>query len=80
MELLSATPRPLYLRERDPVPVVHEAGWVPGSVRMGLENLSPTGIRSPDRQDCNESQYQIRYRLKNYEAPWLLFASLFYYI
>jgi hypothetical protein len=24
---LNATPQPLYLRERDPVPIVQEAGW-----------------------------------------------------
>ena len=25
-----------------------EAGWVPGPVWTGVENLVPTGIRSPD--------------------------------
>jgi len=31
---------------KDPVPIVHEAGWAPGSVWTGAENLVPTGIRS----------------------------------
>jgi len=26
----NATPRPLYLRDRDPVPLVRETRWVPG--------------------------------------------------
>ena len=28
--MVSATPRPLYCREKDPVPIVWEAGWVQG--------------------------------------------------
>jgi hypothetical protein len=32
----------------DPVPIVQEAGWAPGPVWMGAENLALTGIRSPD--------------------------------
>jgi len=31
--VVNATPRPLYLRERDPVPIVLEAGWAPGPKR-----------------------------------------------
>ena len=34
---------------KDPVPIVQEAGWAPGPVWTGVENLAPTGIRSPDR-------------------------------
>ena len=33
---------PLHLRERDPVPIVWEAGWTPGPVWTGAENLAPT--------------------------------------
>ena len=42
-------PRPLFTPRKDPVPIVQEAGWVPGPVWTGAENLHPTGIRSPDR-------------------------------
>jgi len=35
--------------EKDPVPIVQEAGWAPGPVWTGAENLAPTGIRFPDR-------------------------------
>ena len=34
---------------KDPVPIVQEAGRAPGPVWIGGENLTPTGIRSPDR-------------------------------
>jgi hypothetical protein len=57
----SPTPRPLYPRERDPVPIVQEAGWAPGSVWTAAENLAPTGIRSPDRPARSESLYRLRY-------------------
>jgi hypothetical protein len=44
----NSMPRPLYPRERDPVPIVYEAGWAPGPVRTGAENLAVTGIRSQE--------------------------------
>jgi hypothetical protein len=34
---------------KDPVPIVQEAGCVPGPVWTCAKNLAPTGIRSPDR-------------------------------
>ena len=34
---------------KDPVPFVQKAGWAPGPVWTGEENVAPTGIRSPDR-------------------------------
>ena len=46
---VSVTPRPLFTPGKDPVSIVQEAGWAPGPVWMGAENLAPTGIRSPDR-------------------------------
>ena len=35
---------PLYPRQRDPVPVLREAGWSAGPVWTSAENLAPTGI------------------------------------
>jgi len=35
-------PEPLYPWERDPVPIVKEAGWSPGLVWMNAENLTQT--------------------------------------
>jgi len=44
--VVSVILRPLYSRERDPLPIVYEAGWAPGSIWTGVEILAPTGIRS----------------------------------
>ena len=34
---------------KDSVPIVKEAGWAPGQVGTGAENLVDTGILSQDR-------------------------------
>ena len=47
--MVSATPRPFYLWERYPVPIVKEAGWAPGPVWTNAGNFVPTGFRSPAR-------------------------------
>ena len=47
---------------KDPVPTVQEAGWAPGPVWTGAENLAPTGIRSPDRPARSQSLYRLSYR------------------
>jgi len=47
--VVSSTPRPQFTPGKDPVPIVQEAGWGPGSVWTGAESVAPTGIRSPDR-------------------------------
>ena len=46
---------------KDPVPIVQEAGWASAPVRKGAENITHTGIRSPDRLGRSESLYQLRY-------------------
>jgi hypothetical protein len=47
---VSVMPRSLSTPGKDPVPIVQEAGWAPGPVWRGAENLAHTGIRSPNRQ------------------------------
>ena len=42
--------------------IVQEAGWAPGPVWTGAENLAPTGIRSPDRPARSDSLYRLSYR------------------
>ena len=54
-------PRPLHLRERDPVPTVQEAGWVPGPARAGAERLGLIGARFPDLPAQSESLYRLSY-------------------
>ena len=58
---VSVTHRPLFTSGKDPVPIVQEAGWAPGPVWTGVENLAPTGIRSPERPARSQSLYRLRY-------------------
>ena len=67
---VSVTPQPLFTPGKDPVPIVQEAGWAPGLVWAGAENLTPTGIQSPDRPACSQSLYQLRYPAQNWTVIW----------
>ena len=58
---VSVTPRPLFTLVKDPVSIVQEAGWALGPVWTGVENLGPTGIRSPDRPARSQSLYRLSY-------------------
>jgi hypothetical protein len=58
---VSVMPWPLSTPGKDPVPIVQEAGWAPGPVWTGAENLSPTGIRSPNRPAHSQSLYRLSY-------------------
>ena len=55
------TTRSLFTPWRDPVPIVQEAGWAPGPIWRGAENLAPTGIRSPDRPVHSQLLHRLRY-------------------
>ena len=52
---VSVRSRSLFNPEKDPVPIVQEAGWDPGSVWTGAENLASRGIPSPDRPARTQS-------------------------
>ena len=54
-------PRPLFTPGKDPVPIVQEAGWAPGPVWTGVENLTPTGIRSPYRPARSQLLQRLHY-------------------
>ena len=58
---VSVTPRPLFIPGKDPVPIVQEAGWTPGPIWTGAENLAPNGIRSPHLPGSSQSVYWLRY-------------------
>jgi hypothetical protein len=58
----NATPRPLSTPGKDPVCIVQEAGWAPGPVWTGAENLAPTGIRSLYCSARTEKLYRLSYR------------------
>jgi len=61
-EGVRVTPRPLFTPGKEPVPIVQEAEWDPGSVWTGAENFALTGIRSPDSLDRSQSLYRLSYR------------------
>jgi len=57
-----STPRPSHFTPgEDPVPTLQEAGWAPGPVCTGSENVAATGIRSPGRPARSESLYRMDY-------------------
>jgi hypothetical protein len=61
---------PLFTPGKDPVPIVQEAVWAPGSVWTGAENLAPTRIRSLDRPTRSQSLYLLSYpaQFSNYNG------------
>jgi len=62
---VSVTPRPLFTPGKDPVPIVQEAGWAPGPVWTGAENLTPNGIWSPDHPARSQLPYRLCYPAHN---------------
>jgi hypothetical protein len=46
--VVNATPQLLYCQERDTVPILQEAGRVPGPVWTSAEKITPTKIQSTD--------------------------------
>ena len=53
--MVNATPRPLFLEGKDPVPIVQEAGLDSGTFCKGAGSLAVTGIRSRDCPTHSES-------------------------
>jgi hypothetical protein len=41
---VNANLRPVNPRERDPLPIVQEAGWFPGPVWIDVENIASTRV------------------------------------
>ena len=57
-----SAPRPGRLAPgKDAVPIVQQAGWASEPVWIGAEDLTLTGIRSPDLPSRSEALYRIRY-------------------
>jgi len=59
---------PLSLRpwEKDLVPIVQEAGWMPGPIWIDAKNLPPAWVRSLGRPSHRESLYYL-----HYPGPWI---------
>jgi len=50
---------PAALTRERPGTYLQEAGWAPGPLWTGAENLAPNGIRSTDRPGRSESLYRL---------------------
>ena len=51
----------LHYPRKDPVPIVQEAGWAPGPVWIGAENLALLGFDPRTFQPVARSLYRLRY-------------------
>jgi hypothetical protein len=47
--VLSFTPRPLYLRKGDPLPIVQEGRWSPGPVWTDADSFHRDSVPGPSR-------------------------------
>jgi len=45
--MVNDTPRVLYYREREPVPILRKAGWALGPVHAGVQAKAYSGETSP---------------------------------
>ena len=59
--MVSVTPWLLFTARKDLVPIVQKAGWAPGPVWTDVENLTLTGIQTPDHPAPSQSLYRLRY-------------------
>ena len=58
--VVSSTPRPHFTPGKDPVPILQEAGWAPGSVWTGGKSR-PHRDSIPDRPAPSQSLYRLNY-------------------
>jgi len=68
--VVSSTPRPHFTPGKEPVPVLQEAGWAPGSVWMGGKSRSHLDS-IPDRPARSQSLYRLSYPTHVLDC-WLL--------
>jgi hypothetical protein len=50
-----------FISGNDAIPILQDAGWAPGPVWTGAENLAHTGFRSLDRPAGSESRHRLSY-------------------
>jgi len=63
--VVSSTSRPHFTPGKDPVPIVQEAGWVPGPVWTGGKSR-PHWDSIPDRPARSQSLYRLSYQTHEY--------------
>jgi hypothetical protein len=61
--VVSSTPRPHFTPEKDPVPILQEAGWAPGPVWTGGKSR-PHRESIPYRPARSQSLYRLSYRAR----------------
>jgi hypothetical protein len=59
---VSVTPWPHITPGKEPVPIVHEAGWASGPVWTGAEKLAPPGFDPRTFQPVAQLLYRLSYR------------------
>jgi hypothetical protein len=62
---------------RDPVPIAQEAGWAPGPIWTGAENIVSTGILSPHRPAHCKLLYRLHYPVPYSETKFEWCAWLY---
>jgi len=62
--VVSSTPRPHFTPRKDPVPILQEAGWAPGSVWTGGKSR-PHRDSIPDRPARSQPLYRLSYPAHN---------------
>jgi len=65
--VVSSTPRLHFTPWKDPVPILQEAGWVPGPVWTGGKSR-PHRDSIPDRPARSQSLYRLSYRTTMYQC------------
>jgi len=63
--VVSRTPRPHFTPGKDPLPIVQEAGWAPGSVWTGGKSR-PHRDSISDRPTRSQSLYWLSYRAQKF--------------
>ena len=63
--VVSSTPRPHFTSGKNPVPILQEAGWAPGSVWTGGKSR-PHRDSIPHRPARSQSLYWVSYRAHSY--------------
>ena len=79
--MVRSTPRAHFIPGKDPVPILQEAGWVPGPVRTGGKSR-PHRDSIPDRPAHSQSLYRLGYRAHYYKYTIynILYNIYMYYV
>ena len=76
--MVSSTPRPRFTPEKDPVPILQDAGWAPGPVWTGGKSR-PHRDSIPDRPTISQSLYRLSYRPTHTNTHTHIYKQYFIY-